>query len=517
MTSPLIASLAAYMMITHTVVPMGTTIVWMISISLLGVLFAFPLKRRFINDEQHAFPEGRAAGVVMDALHTSDAGEGLFKGKILIICGVLSASAEFLKHVEVIPAALESWFLKLFNLTPRLGATSLEQLTVSLEPDHVMMAAGGLMGIRTGLSLLIGAVINYCILAPWMISYGDIYGIVGGGGELTFGFRRITTWALWGGVSMMTTASIFAFVSKPQMIISAFTGLFAGKKSAKEDCLKDIELPMWVFLIGIPTVGAVVVFLAHRFFNVDIWLGILAIPLVFIFAIIAAHSTALTSITPTGALGKLTQLTYAALSPSITTNIVTASITGEVAGNASNLLMDIKPGYMLGGKPRHQAIGHVLGIFAGAIVCVPIFYYAFLKDNPDGLISDKYPMPAAQIWKAVAEILTRGLAELPPTALYAAIIGGSLGLLFEIIKLITKGRFPISAVGMGLAFVIPFTTCFAMFFGSFFFWVIAKALKREDSVMKRIFVDNLEPVCAGVIAGGALMGIGLAIYSVVAG
>ena len=26
------------------------------------------LKRRFINDEQHPFPEGRAAGIVMDAL-----------------------------------------------------------------------------------------------------------------------------------------------------------------------------------------------------------------------------------------------------------------------------------------------------------------------------------------------------------------------------------------------------------------------------------------------------------------
>ncbi len=123
---------------------------------------------------------------------------------------------------------------------------------------------------------------------------------------------------------------------------------------------------MSVFVIGIPLVGTVVVLLAWRFFGVAPWLGALAIPLVFVFSIIAAHSTALTAITPTGALGKLTQLTYAALSPSMTTNIVTASITGEVAGNASNLLMDIKPGYMLGGKPRHQAIGHVLGIFAGA-------------------------------------------------------------------------------------------------------------------------------------------------------
>ena len=130
---------------------------------------------------------------------------------------------------------------------------------------------------------------------------------------------------------------------------------------------------MWVFGIGIPLVGGVVVvFLAWRFFDVAIWQGVIAIPLIFVFTLIAVNSTALTSITPTGALGKLTQLTYGAIAPgNITTNLATAAITAEVASNASNLLMDIKPGYMLGGKPRQQAIGHVLGIFAGALVVGP--------------------------------------------------------------------------------------------------------------------------------------------------
>ncbi len=253
--------------------------------------------------------------------------------------------------------------------------------------------------------------------------------------------------------------------------------------------------------------------LAWYFFDVPIWLGALAIPMVFVFTIIAAHSTALTAITPTGALGKLTQLSYAALTPSITTNIMTASITGEVAGHASNLLMDIKPGYMLGGKPRQQAIGHALGIIAGALACVPIFYIAFLRNNPSGLISAEYPMPGATIWKAVAEILTRGISELPLTAVYAALIGAGLGIVLEGIKLASKGRFPISAVGLGLAFVIPFNTCFAMFLGSFLFWFAEKSFRREDSFAHRVFVQNLEPVAAGVIAGGALMGILIAVLT----
>jgi uncharacterized oligopeptide transporter (OPT) family protein len=455
----------------------------------------------------------------MDALHTSDASSGVFKATLLALFGIGSALFELLKSGLVplirIKHGLEQYLYDLLDWQPALMGTRLQQLTVSLEPDHVMMAAGGLMGIRTGVSLLLGAIVNYCILAPLMIQYGDIFGTVGSDGELEFGFRAITTWALWGGVAMMTTASIFAFLSKPAMIVGAFSGMFGSRKRAdRDDCLRDIELPMWVFVVGIPLVGAVVVYLSWRSFGVSPWLGALAIPLVFVFTIIAANSTALTAITPTGALGKLTQLTYAALSPSITTNIVTAGITSEAAGNASNLLMDIKPGYMLGGKPRHQAIGHVLGILVGAVVCVPVFYVAFLRNNPEGLISENFPMPAAIVWRAVAEILTRGLSELPLTAIVAAAIGAAVGLVLEVLKVMTKGRFPLSAVAIGLAFVIPFSTCLAMFLGSFFFWAAEKIFRRKESLLHRTFVENLEPVCAGVIAGGALMGIALAVYEV---
>ena len=38
----------------------------------------------------------------------------------------------------------------------------------------------------------------------------------------------------------------------------------------------------------------------------------------------------------------------------------TAGMTAEVASNAGNLLSDIKPGYMLGAKPRQQASGAVV-------------------------------------------------------------------------------------------------------------------------------------------------------------
>jgi len=516
MTAPMISSLGAYMVVTETVIPMTMTLVWIIMIALLGVLFAFPLKRRFINDEQHPFPEGRAAGIVMDALHSGDAAEGLFKARVLVAAGALSALAKLLQGHAIlaklrmahlaIPEYLDGWVYKLTTL--RVGGVDLRELTVRPDTDFVMMAAGGLMGIRVGVSLLIGALINYLIVAPYGIALGDVHGRADADGVMHYGFRAITAWALWGGVAMMTTASLLAFFARPQILVSAFRGLFGRRRATDDDILRDIELPMKVFVIGIPVVGTVVVLLAHWFFGVKLWLGVIAVPLVFLFTLIGVNSTALTSITPTGAMGKLTQLTYGVLDPgNIKTNLMTAGITAEVASNASNLLMDIKPGYMLGAKPRQQAIGHVLGIVAGALVAVPVFYLVFLQGGPAELVKDQYPMPAVTIWKAVAEVLTQGLANLAVSARWAALLGGLLGLGLEAIRLATKGRFWLSGVGVGLAAVIPFNTCFAMFLGSLLFWLAGRSFRRPESAAHRIFVQNQEPICGGVIAGGALMGI----------
>jgi len=131
----------------------------------------------------------------------------------------------------------------------------------------------------------------------------------------------------------------------------------------------------------------------------------------------------------------------------------------------------------------------------------------FLKGNPQGLISETYPMPAATVWEAVARLLTKGISELPGSAQVAALVGAVLGIVLETIRLLTKNRFWISGVGFGLAFVIPFNTCFAMFLGSFLFWLAARRWKNPETLRHKVFIQNLEPVCAGVIAGGALMGI----------
>ena len=308
-----------------------------------------------------------------------------------------------------LPSHWESWIYKWW--TPQISGYSWRDLTIGMETSIVMMGTGMLMSLRSTGSMMLGAITCYVFLAPWAMDQGIV---VGGG------FRNITLWALWGGVSMMTTSSLFSFA----MSKGTFSGLadfFKKKKQEKKsqrDALSHIELPLKVSFIGVPILSLLIMYMGKSWFGIDYWLSVFAIPFVFILSIMAIKSTGLTAITPGGALSKLTQLANSILAPgNVTTNIMTAGITSEVCLSASNLLMDIKPAYMLGGKPRHQAVGHIIGIFCGSLVAVPMFYLLF--DTGNGLDvrlfgTERFPMPGVTVWKAVADILSKGLSSPTP-------------------------------------------------------------------------------------------------------
>lgn len=507
MTSPLMASLPAYMMVTGNVVPQWQVYCWIVVLAILGALFAFPLKKRYINDEQLPFPEGYAAGVVLDNLHESDGSEGLLKAKFLGYGAIVAALIEFLRTDTILnkihmgwaalPHYWDEFIYKFAN--PNIAGVALKDLTIHVESSIVMMGTGALMSIRATTSMLLGAILNYMILAPIMINAGIIKGV---------GFKNITMWGLWWGAAMMTTASLYSFAAAPSTI-QAVKDLFSRgkKKKQKSDILNHIELPKKVSYIGIPLLGMVIVAMGYAFFDIDPWLGAFAIPFVFVLSIMAVKSTGMTAITPGGALGKVTQMTYAVLAPgNMGTNLITAGITSEVALSASNLLMDIKPAYMLGGKPRHQAIGHIIGIFCGGLVAVPVFYMMFGGDI--SLFStDKFPMPGATVWKAVAVVLADGINAIPKSAQIALVIGGITGIILEIIIKKTKGKFPISPVAFGIAAVLPFYTSLMFFLGSLIYWLLERKPEDQRSFGLQKVIENRESTAAGIIAGGSIVGI----------
>ncbi|MCA9058690.1 MAG: OPT/YSL family transporter, partial [Planctomycetaceae bacterium] len=524
MTAPLISSLAAWMIVNQRLVPWWQIIAWNSALSVLGVLFAFPLKRRFINDEQHPFPEGKAAGFVMDSLHTSDAAVGLFKARVLAFAAGGAALIKFLQ-AESIQLLFQGkllrvaedkvWHLKedVFEMlglvgerSPKIRGVPMEQLTVSPGLDIALMGAGGLMGMRAASSLLLGAIINFVILAPWMVELGEIQRNDAG----NVSFRQITLWSLWPGVAAMVVASFVPLFAKPKVIFGAFHGLL-GRKRTGEDVLRHIEFPLWISVVGIPVMSLVCALLGKWFFGVHIWVSLIGLPLTFILSLVAANSTALTSTTPVGATSKITQLFYGLVRPGdIQANLATAGITAEVVSNSSNLLMDIKPGYMLGAKPRQQAIGHIIGIFSGAIASTLLFFPLFVTgqgvdpSKPEtiaNLQSEQFPMPSVTVWKGVAELLSEGLDKLPRSVVTAVVVSAIAALILEVLRLMTRNRLPLSPVAIGLAFVIDFKSAFCMWLGAFLFWLLGVGRIKGEAAAKNLWVDNHESICAGIIAG----------------
>lgn len=513
MTSALISSLPAYMAIVGHTIPIWQSILWIIAISLLGALFAFPLKRRFINDEQLPFPEGRAAGRVMEALHSDDPSEGVLKTRILAIAATYGALVEWLQTGvsiqgrPLIPIAISSRFDRAFEwiAAREINGFTLSQLTVSFTFNTAVFAVGGLLGIRIGFSFLVGAILNYCVFAPAVIPIGDI------ALRADRGIYDIRGWSVWAGAAMLTTASILPILIDWRKVVAPMRALFVRRDHADIDPLAHIEVPTRVFAIGIPVVSVIVIALAYAFFDINPLMGALAIPLVFVLTVIAANTTAHTGQTPSGAMGKITQLIYAGLAPrTITTNIMTAGIASDAAISGSSLLQDIKPGYMLGGKPRHQAIGHVLGIIAGSIVATMVAYPLFFRSYVENGSTPEWPMPSADIWKAVATLLSQGAGQLPKSAILFAAAFAIAGVVLEFLRRVTNGRMPLHPIGIGFAFVIPFWASFMLFAGAFAFWLASLLIKRGG--LRRILVENSETLCAGLLTGASIAGIILAIH-----
>jgi uncharacterized oligopeptide transporter (OPT) family protein len=123
-------------------------------------------------------------------------------------------------------------------------------------------------------------------------------------------------------------------------------------------------------------------------------------------------------------------------------------------------------------------------------------------------------MPSATVYRAVAEALTKGLGVLHPSARMAALVGAVLGVVLEWMNIRMKGKFPISPMGIGLAFVLHFSDSMAMGIGSFLVWFASRKL-RAGTKSHKVFVENSETLCAGVIAGGSIIGIILIILETV--
>lgn len=491
-----VSAVPAFLMLTGHQLPILSLILFMIVVASLGVFMAIPLKRQMINIDQLKFPTGVAAAETLKSLHETGS-EATIKARSLAIAAAFGAALAWFRDAGK-PFALPGHL----DIPGSIRGFALSKWTISLEMSTVMIAAGAIMGWRVAWSLLLGAVINYAVLAPMMVDAGAI-------DATKIGYRAIISWSTWGGAALMVTSGLTAFFMQWRMILRALSGIgkiFGGAKNVA-DPISAIEVPTSWFLIGFLTSGLGCILVLHYAFDTSFVMGIIAVSLTFLLGIVACRATGETDVTPMGAMGKVTQLTFGALAPSnITTNLMTAGVTAGAAAASGDLMTDLKSGYVLGANPRQQFIAQFLGIFIGALVVVPVFY--LLVPTAESLGTDQWPAPAAQAWAAVAKLLASGVEALHPTARMAMFWGGLIGIVLPILeRLFPKAqRFIPSATGLGLAMIVPFFNSLGMFLGA----LIALILEKTSKPLSERFVV---PVASGFIAGESIMGIVVALLA----
>ena len=505
---------------------------WVMVICAMGVFLAVPTKRQMINIEGLRFPTGTAAAATLRALHEKG-GEAARQARALTLAGLLgavitwfrdAADLAFMKTAEMKGAPdwapIKSWFwpeklpwLSLPRLETVWGTSwiklgmfkdkplGLNQVTMSIEGSLLFIAAGAIMGFRQAWSLMLGAFVNYVILAPYFLRAGVIEAA---------SFRKISAWSLWIGVPMMVTSGLLLFFMNWKAVARAFSTLtsFLGAKRDTEDPMERIEVPGSWFITGYVILGLAAIFLGHLLFHIQYWMGAVAVIATFFLVVVSARATGETDITPVGPLSKITQLTFGALAPgNIPTNLMTANITAGATSAAGELLQDLKSGYLLGARPRQQFIAQLCGVFAGALIVVPVFF--ILIPTTDLLGGEKWPAPAALVWRGVAELLAKGVNALPPSARIGLVIGATLGIIIPLLemKFPKQKKFIPSATGLGLAFTINGFNSISMFIGA----CIALWLSKSRPKLHEQYTI---PVSSGIIAGESLMGVLLALTTV---
>ncbi len=500
--------------------PWPVLMAWTLCLAMLGTCLAIPMKRTMINRERLRFPSGTAAAVTLQSLY-ADSAAALRKAKALLWSGLIAAAVPPLVSlkcifVEVSAAGKNVYrtfvpdeyhafdWLPMRGLMPGTGAPAkASDWGLTLGTDVALAGAGMIMGIRVTFWMVAGAAVLAFGVGPWGLEQlwtnpnGDVVRAVSTPAR---GWREL---GLWFGAPFLIGAALTAFAFQAKAIVRAFSGFGSGSGPDRS----AVEVPNSWFFAGAAVAGTGIVILAALYFDIPPHFGAIAVLMAFLLCLVAARITGETDVTPTGAMGKIVQLSYAGMMPQKTTpNLMTAGITSGSASACADLLNDLRSGYLLGANPRRQFMAQFLGIFTGTVATV-IGFSVLVPDATklpiEGVAKPDFAAPAAVQWKAVADLLTKGLDNFHPAHQSAIVVGLILGAIMTVLeKLAPKGwrKWMLSPTGFGLGFILPFGQNLMFFIGGFAVWLWSRTSRASEE-------NYSVSVASGLIAGAAILGV----------
>lgn len=509
----LVAPIPALALLTGRTLEWPALAAWTASVCFVGIVVAYGIRRQMIEVDKLPFPGGMATAETLKEIYAAG-GSVMARVWVLISGAVAAALLKITEHVaslKAIPLPF-SVAVRPGGALAQTGASKITaaNLGFSIEPTAMMYAVGAIVGPRVGFSMLAGTILAWGVLAPIAFNMG--WTEPGAADPTRSWYTTGLKWLLWPGVAMMVTSALTSFAFSWRSIANTF-------RRRKPDVAREPVVPTDSvdaflrrgFIPALVIVLALSVSLQALFFDIQPWIGALGVLTTFVLAIVAGRVSGETNITPVGAMGKVTQLMFAVLSPGQPApNLMAANVTGGASSQCADLLHDLKTGHLLGARPGYQFVAQISGACAGALVG-SAGYLLLIRDPAGQLLTDEWPAPAVASWKAVAELFMKGLSALPSSAVTGMIVGGCAGIVLALGEKLLPARaraWVPSPSALGLAFVVPAYNAISMFLGSMAGWGLQRWVPGWSSRF-------LIVAASGLIAGESLTGVVLAIEKIV--
>lgn len=508
---------------------------------LLGVLLSVPLRRVLLADKQLVFPEGLAIGNVLKA---SVAGGAALK---YLVQGGLIGS--------VISLAQSGFKLLADNFSIWFESKGVVW-GVGLGFSPALIAAGYIVGIGAGFSILLGVILGWILGVP-ILTYLNGTAIA-----LNPTTVAMTLWhdqIRYIGVGVMLVGGLWTLVHLLRPIIDGLRSSFASVQALREGGHAAIartnrDIPITYVLWGIAVLSIPLIFLLLHFMDLTVlnpaisqlifllsimWLFIIFAS--FIFASICGYFAGLVGTTnsPISAmtlaalvLGSLLlaglfsaqghDLHDAAQAMSVASiAIIMTSIIAAAAVITNDNIQDLKAGQMIGATPWKQQVMLMVGAVSAALVLPLILQILFNAYGISGVFPrsgmDPTQMLAAPQAGAMAVVVQSVFSHQLPWGLLGT--GAAIAIIVLLLDKVLTQRYGmrLHVLGIGMGIYLPIDTTVPLIFGALISFLVTRQLKRQlqrhpkdENKVERANQAGLILAC-GLVAGATLMGVILAI------
>ena len=453
----------------------------------LGIAFIIPLRKQMIDYERLTYPGGVAVATILKS-----PGAGIRKAVLLVVAALVALLAKMASELS----GLENYDLGAVLGLPEYmnGIWYLSLLT---------MGAAYIAG-RGGVAFIIGGFACYWFIAP-MLSATGLLPVDEAGAIVTNPevlrldlFRPV-------GIGMLIGGALTGIVLALPLIIGAVRSMQSAAK-VKSVVSRD-EMP--IKLLYGAVVGAAVVLMFIATMSTDqvgigrgIAMAVLGTVWIWIAGVILSECIGRTNWSPLSGMTLIAVTLLIIITSGLDRSdaIVSAVMVGAAVcvamSQATDLMLDLKTGYLIGATPRMQQMGQFFGAWLGPILIIGVIY---VLHEAYGLGSAKLPAPQGQ---ALASMVNGILGGDVPVQKYLA--GAGLGALLSA----ASGGLGIT---VGLGFYLPFNIVLTYSLGTLLRLITDAKMGREFGE------DTGIPIAAGLIVGEALVGVGFAVKAVFAG